>query len=228
MHMLGTLYLTITDLAKAEPLLQRAITIREQVLGANHVDTTKSLNNLAIVYTQIDSFAKAEALHGKVAAIREASLGPEHPLSLDTLENLASLYSRTAGEEHRDTVEVIALFEQIMGPEHQRVAESLSGLGTLYRRTGAYGKAEAIQQRALMIYAKAFGPRHPMAAQRFANWDCCPGLMMAPDGALSLVPMAALQDPSGRYLVETFEITYPARHRARGAIGMRDGRGRGA
>ena len=33
-------------------------------------------------------------------------------------------------------------------------------------------------------------------------------LFISPDGALNLVPFAALQDPTGRYVVESHEISY--------------------
>ena len=35
------------SLEQAEPLLRRALTIRELALGASHLDTMRSLNNLA-------------------------------------------------------------------------------------------------------------------------------------------------------------------------------------
>ena len=38
------------DYAKAEPLYQRALKIREKALGPDHPDTATALNNLAGLY----------------------------------------------------------------------------------------------------------------------------------------------------------------------------------
>jgi hypothetical protein len=37
------------DLARAQPLFERALAIREKVLGPDHPDTARSLDNLAVL-----------------------------------------------------------------------------------------------------------------------------------------------------------------------------------
>jgi len=42
----------------AEPLCKRALEIREKVLGADHPDVAKQLNNLALIYqNQVNIFS---------------------------------------------------------------------------------------------------------------------------------------------------------------------------
>ena len=53
---LAGLYLS-TDYAKAEPLLKRALTIRETALGPDHPDLAQSLNNLAGLYYTTDRYS---------------------------------------------------------------------------------------------------------------------------------------------------------------------------
>jgi tetratricopeptide (TPR) repeat protein len=77
---------------QAEPLLQRALAIRESVLGPEHPDTATSLNNLAELYHSQGKYEQAEPLFQRALAIRERVLGPEHPDTANTLNNLASLY----------------------------------------------------------------------------------------------------------------------------------------
>ena len=50
------------EYAKAEPLLQEALRIRQKVLGPEHPDTAISLNKLAGLYVDIGEYAKAEPL----------------------------------------------------------------------------------------------------------------------------------------------------------------------
>jgi Flp pilus assembly protein TadD len=65
--------------AKAEPLYQRALALREQALGPNHPEVAQSLNNLAIIYSAQGRKAKAEPLLQRALAIWEQALGPQHP-----------------------------------------------------------------------------------------------------------------------------------------------------
>ena len=47
---LALLYRAQGQYAKAEPLYQRALGIREKALGPEHPDVARSLNNLAVLY----------------------------------------------------------------------------------------------------------------------------------------------------------------------------------
>ena len=54
------------EYAKAEPLYQEALRIRQKVLGPEHPDTATSLNNLAELYLDMTGeYAKAEPLFRK-------------------------------------------------------------------------------------------------------------------------------------------------------------------
>jgi tetratricopeptide (TPR) repeat protein len=50
------------EYTKAEPLLQEALQIYQQVLGPENPDTARSLNNLAALYQDMREYAKAEPL----------------------------------------------------------------------------------------------------------------------------------------------------------------------
>ena len=49
------------EYAKAEPLLQEVLRIRQKVLGPEHPATATSLNNLAGLYYSMGEYGKAEA-----------------------------------------------------------------------------------------------------------------------------------------------------------------------
>ncbi len=79
---------------EAEPLLQRALAIREAALGAEHPDTATSLNNLAGLYQDLGRPGEAEPLMQRALAIREAALGADHPSTHTVRENWATLRQR--------------------------------------------------------------------------------------------------------------------------------------
>ena len=62
---LAVLYQDMGEYAKAEPLYQEALRIRQKVLGPEHPDTAQSLNNLAALYRAMGEYAKAEPLYRK-------------------------------------------------------------------------------------------------------------------------------------------------------------------
>jgi tetratricopeptide (TPR) repeat protein len=81
--------------AKAEPLYERALKIREEALGANHPEVATSLYNLAGLYQSQGKYAKAEPLYKRSLEIRVKALGPNHPAVALCLENYAELLRKT-------------------------------------------------------------------------------------------------------------------------------------
>src|SRR5262245_39143915 len=77
---------------QAIPLAERALTLREKALGAEHLDTTNSLNTLASLYYYKGDYAQAEPLYRRALAIREKTQGAEHTETATSLNNLALLY----------------------------------------------------------------------------------------------------------------------------------------
>ncbi|ABX07894.1 Tetratricopeptide TPR_2 repeat protein (plasmid) [Herpetosiphon aurantiacus DSM 785] len=75
--------------AAAEELHERALAVREAVLGAEHPDTATSVNNLAVVLKRQGRYAEAQRLFERALAIREAVLGAEHPATATSVNNLA-------------------------------------------------------------------------------------------------------------------------------------------
>jgi CHAT domain-containing protein len=68
---LAILYGNMGSYARAEPLYQRALTIREKVLGPEHPDVADSLNNLAVLYAAKGDIAQAVALLSRANAVDE-------------------------------------------------------------------------------------------------------------------------------------------------------------
>ena len=69
------------ELAAARSLSERALAIRDKVLGPEHPDTANSLNNLAALLQDQGDLTGARPLLARALAIHEKVVGPEH---LDT------------------------------------------------------------------------------------------------------------------------------------------------
>ncbi len=77
---------------EAEPLLERALAICEQQLGSLHLNTARSLSNLAELYRNQGKYEQAEPLYRRALAIREQQLGSLHLDAAQSLNDLALLY----------------------------------------------------------------------------------------------------------------------------------------
>jgi tetratricopeptide (TPR) repeat protein len=78
------------DISEALPIFERALSIREKVLGPSHSKTATSLDNLASQLREQGALARARPFAERALAIREAS-DPEHPNTTWSLNNYALL-----------------------------------------------------------------------------------------------------------------------------------------
>jgi CHAT domain-containing protein/Tfp pilus assembly protein PilF len=156
---------------EAVPIAERALALREKVLGPMHPGVAESLNDLAVLYLAQGAHAKAEPLLVRALDIREQALGPMHPDVANSLNNLALLYQAQGAYARAEPLLVRALDirEQALGPMHPDVAGSLNNLAALYQAQGAYAKAEPLLVRALDIREQALGPMHPDVAESLNN-----------------------------------------------------------
>ena len=63
------------------------------MLGPEHPDTLKSMNNLAAAYTAQGSYKQAETLASQALETRRRVLGPERRYTLASVDNLASAFA---------------------------------------------------------------------------------------------------------------------------------------
>jgi tetratricopeptide (TPR) repeat protein len=173
-RLLGQVSYYLDDRARfsdAEPLLQRALTIRERVQGPQHPDAATSLNDLALLYINQGKYAQAELLSQRALAIWERALGPDHPDLATGLNNVAALYKHQGKYAQAEPLcqRALAIDEKALGPNHPDVARDLNNLAALYDDQGKYAKAELLYQRVLAIFEKGLGLDHPDVATTLNN-----------------------------------------------------------
>lgn len=141
----------------------RALAIREEALGPDHVDVGTSLNDLAAVLQKQGHFLESNDLSLRALRIRENALGREHEDVASTLNNLAVL-AKVLGryEEVRPLYErALAIREKVNGVDHPETAGVLGNMAVLLLWQGRNEEARPLLQRALRIQEKALGPEHP-------------------------------------------------------------------
>jgi tetratricopeptide (TPR) repeat protein len=149
-----------------EPALRRAITIREQLWGADHLYVAESLSKLAQLYQEQEKYVEMEPLLLRLLAILEQQLGPQHPNTAACLSILATVYRQQGKYAQAEPLykRFLMITEQQLGADHPDTACSMYLLAGLYDAQGKYAEAEPLQRRALAIREQQLGPEHPDVA----------------------------------------------------------------
>ncbi|MFM7219328.1 MAG: tetratricopeptide repeat protein [Nodosilinea sp.] len=150
---LAVLYTDMGRYVEAEPLYQKALAIREKVLGPDHPDTADSLNYLANFYASQGRYSQAEPLYQRALAIREKALGPDHPSTASSLNNLAFLYQSQGRYSQAEPLyqRALTIKEKALGPDHPDTAGILNNLAVLYASQGRYSEAVASLSQGLTV-----------------------------------------------------------------------------
>ncbi len=143
MDTIGGLYQSIGVYDRAQPLLEDALKLRRQTLGAEHADVADSLHHLAGLVNKKGDFAGSETLYREALQLRRKLLGAEHLDVADSMDDLGkSLLDRGNLTEAEPLLrEALALRRRRLGEEHKDVASSLHGLGRLLSNQGKFAEA---------------------------------------------------------------------------------------
>ena len=171
MNDLGLLLAAKALHAKAEPLLRRALAIKERGIGAEHPEVAIALDNLAQLLQATNRTAEAEPLLRRALAIDERSFGVDHPNVAIRLNNLAQLLrdNNRPAEAEPLMRRVVGIFETSLGEDHPNVASALHNLGELLRDTNRLAEAEPLMRSAVASAERSFGADHPQVATDLNN-----------------------------------------------------------
>ena len=119
---------------RAEPLLARAVIIREAALGSDHPDVAKILDDFATLHAFKGRRREAESIFQRAIAAREKSLGPLHPDVSQSLNKLAILYFRQGRSDEAEPLfrRALAIREAALGPDHPYARQTAIRLSMLY------------------------------------------------------------------------------------------------
>jgi CHAT domain-containing protein/Tfp pilus assembly protein PilF len=156
---------------KAVPHVERALELREAVLGGGHPEVASCLDLLGLLHRLMGDHARAEPLLQRALAIRETTLGKDHPDVATTLNNLGTLYAVQGLYAWAEPLyeRALEIREAALDKSHPDLATSLYNLGTLYTDQGLYTRAEPLHERALAIRETSLGKHHPDVAHSLRN-----------------------------------------------------------
>jgi tetratricopeptide (TPR) repeat protein len=174
------LFLELGEYGNAVTSSEIALETAGRMLGGEHLQTLRSMSNLAQASSMIainamsrsgklnslaaEYIAKAEPLFKRALEAQERLLGKEHPDTLLTIDRLAGLYAAQpsrSGEAEPLYKFALETRERLLGKEHPDTLNSVNGLAELYRVQERYGEAEPLYRRALETRERVLGRDHP-------------------------------------------------------------------
>lgn len=153
---LAVLYYKQREYDKAEPLLQRALTIKEAALGPDDPSVATTIQNLGLFYKAQHQYTKAEPLYQRAFAIREKALGPDHPDVAMSLTNLAGLYDKQHQSAKAEPLirRALEIVIGAFGRDQPAVAKAMENYAILLRNMSRPDEAAALESRAKAIRAQ--------------------------------------------------------------------------
>jgi tetratricopeptide (TPR) repeat protein len=163
LHDMGCVHLVGGRPTTAEPLLVRALRIRQKAFPDGDLRTAVTLHALASLHATRKRYQQAEGELQQALQIKQKVFGANHAGVAAALEDLGLLYARMndLASAANFLREAVAVRERSAGPQHPGTAATLHHLANVYRDQRRYPEAEPLYRRAVAIKEKSHGPDHP-------------------------------------------------------------------
>jgi len=163
---LAGIYRDRSQYSDAEPLLQRAVRMREASDGLETAELIPSVDSLAYVEFGLQKYPEAEALYKRLLGLWQKNAGADHPMVALTLDKMAEFYAFQHRYDEAETAATAALAlraKTYVGSLNQTgrvllMEAKMDDAEDLYRRTAQIGdlaKApDDVMDSPLRIYAR--------------------------------------------------------------------------
>lgn len=163
---LGVLYLKQSRHQEAKSLLEKAMTIRQPILGEKHPAVAETLSNLATWYYDQGNYKQAEPFYLQAISMLENMAEIDYALVTQSYYSLAKLYhSQEKYHQAQNLLEkALTIQEQNFGDTYPLIASTLTMLAKVHQGQKEFAQAERMGMRALMLRETISGPNHPHVA----------------------------------------------------------------
>ena len=168
---LGLVYHSQGDLDRARELHYRALTIREQIHGKDHIKTATSLNNIGGIYHERGDLGLAKEFYWKALEIKGRNYGWDFPQVANSFNNIAEI-----SHEQGDLAGAVSIHkralkirQRLYGEDHPDIANSLNNIGVIYHKLQDWSSARKFHAKALEIRKKIHGQEHSEVATSLSN-----------------------------------------------------------
>src|SRR5262245_4983537 len=140
----------------ARPLLERALSIAERVLGPDEPFTINVVCDLASNMSEARNNMNALILYQRALTVLSATKGDRNPETAFVQSRIAILYQRAGLRPKAESLirQALDVIENTLGADHIWFVQGLVTLSNLRNDAGDVDKAQEIEERALAIVEK--------------------------------------------------------------------------
>jgi serine/threonine protein kinase/tetratricopeptide (TPR) repeat protein len=160
---LGNTFLQLGEYRRAEPHLARAVQLRQRHLPADHPQTLRATDSLAVTYQRLGKLQEALRLHEKTLKAQEKALGPNDRETLLSRNNLAVVL-RSLGryeDAYRLSEETLAARERLFGPADKDTLQSQMNLCVILSDQGKWQDAQERYEEVIATLSRVLDRDHP-------------------------------------------------------------------
>jgi serine/threonine protein kinase/Tfp pilus assembly protein PilF len=156
---MADLYLSLGLYDAAIPLQESALTIRQHILGDDHPDTLRSMNQIGILLQESGRPSEAEEYLRAALERSRRVFGENHASTLIAINNLGALLKSQGKLDEAEPyyVESLEKSRRTLGQEHPDTLVSISNMGTLRQDQGNAAEAEFYHRDALEKRRRVLG-----------------------------------------------------------------------
>lgn len=163
-HTLAEIYQEIGSFGASAAQSQRALALRRELLGDDHLDTLRTRRQLAWIERILhDDLSGAESQLRDVLAHLDRTSAPHHGEIIKTQYRLASMLLQMARLPEAEAIlqEAVNRAKQHALPDSAEVIASLADLGLVQIHMGRVAEGERILEEARTRSESTLGPDHP-------------------------------------------------------------------
>jgi tetratricopeptide (TPR) repeat protein len=134
---------------QAEPVLRRALAVREATVGPLAPEAADSHELLATLYMSEKNFEQAGQSYERELFILNKTLGTESPAARIALQHVAEAYGAQG-----KAAEAEPLYRSMLAVQENDTARNLRGLGVVLTTKGQFAEAEGLFKTAIALLDK--------------------------------------------------------------------------
>jgi tetratricopeptide (TPR) repeat protein len=148
---------------QARALQERALAIRQNVLGKNHRDTLTSMYNLAEILRALGDLQGAHDLHEQTLKARKRFLGEDDHDTLRSMHSLAVTHRQRGNPEAARQLfeQTLKAHRQVLGDDHRDTLRTMNDLAETHRNLGNLRGALELFEQILNARRRVLGDDHP-------------------------------------------------------------------
>jgi len=160
---LGNTYRNLGDFEAAERHLKRAVQIRRDELGEEHLQTIYATFWLCGALWEAGRAAEAQPLCLKTVRLSKRILGKEHRTTLRSMNILALVHDTLADHGKAESLfrEILETSRKAFGQTDMITLLTVGNLAGVVRRAGRYEEAEPLYVEAFELRRQVLGEDHP-------------------------------------------------------------------